>query len=64
MALRKATPKQDYADLFNVHRTTISRWINNNPALKAELETTGWEKGDSQHYWTPKQVAILNKYLR
>lgn len=59
--------KQDLAKIYfadydkEVARRLLAREIHTNAALMAELEATGYRR--SQKRLSPKQVAIIEKYL-
>lgn len=59
--------KQDLAQVYfegydqEVARRLLAREIHSNAALMAELEATGYRR--SQKRLSPKQVAIIEKYL-
>lgn len=59
--------KQDLAQVYfegydqEVARRLLAREIHTNAELMAELEATGYRR--SQKRLSPKQVAIIEKYL-
>lgn len=59
--------KQDLAKIYfsdydkEVARRLLAREIHGNAELMAELEATGYRR--SQKRLSPKQVAIIEKYL-
>lgn len=59
--------KQDLAKIYfadydkEVTRRLLAREIHGNAELMAELEATGYRR--SQKRLSPKQVAIIEKYL-
>lgn len=59
--------KQDLAQVYfegydqEVARRLLAREIHDNAELMAELEATGYRR--SQKRLSPKQVAIIEKYL-
>lgn len=59
--------KQDLAQVYfegydqEVARRLLAREIHGNEGLMAELEATGYRR--SQKRLSPKQVAIIEKYL-
>lgn len=59
--------KQDLAQVYfegydqEVARRLLAREIHSNAELMAELEATGYRR--SQKRLSPKQVAIIEKYL-
>lgn len=58
---RKAIGKAALAEKYEVHPTTLMRWINASEKLKDELYELDYE--DNQKVFYPQQLELIFKYL-